>query len=825
MNRPEIHHSASDLEIVRVLLIEDNQSDAEMIELRLLEKHGSLYAVTHVESLDAALSLLARGRSFEVAISDLGLPDSYGVATVHSLLAAAPGMPLIVLTGNENEAMAAEAMRSGAQDYLIKGWCDGETIRRAIRYAIHRHAAEEDLKRSEARFRAIYENAPLGVAMMDADHRIVLANPALCRLMKVKAADLLGMSTDLCALPEDRVEYRRRIEELRAGRAPLIDWEKRCLRPDGSVFWIHLREAMIPGRSGQPPLYVALVEDIDAKHGAEERLSFSATVLEVTGEAVMVTDAENRILHVNPAFEMITGYDGEEVIGQDPKILGSGRYDHEFFAAMDRDLAEKGKWQGEIWNRRKTGELYASWFTINTVRDALGRVIKYVAVFSDITSRKQEEERLAFLATHDQLTGLANRSMFVERVGRAMMRSQRNRRMMAVFLFDPQHFKEVNDKHGHIVGDQVLRLAAERLVACARPGDTAARLSGDNFALVAENIENYREAATIAANILAEMIRPFVLDGSEGEIKLTSHIGVALYPTCGSNSEELLKAADEALARARQQGPNCFQFYTRELNAQSTERQSLEASLCDSIEKDELILFYQPILDMSNYRLMGVEALLRWRHPQMGMLTPTQFLPVAEETGLILEIGRWAADKALAQMKSWREQGMDVPAMTLNISALQLRQHDLVDMLAEALHRHGVEPNCLILDIQESVVMDKEHDPSSILSKLKALGVRIAIDDFGTGYTSFGVLRRLPIDILKIDGAFVREAEIKEDDARMVSAIAAIAKSLQLSVLAEGVETERQAVFLAKLGCNLGQGFFLGNPAPELIALLKNGEK
>jgi EAL domain-containing protein (putative c-di-GMP-specific phosphodiesterase class I) len=287
----------------------------------------------------------------------------------------------------------------------------------------------------------------------------------------------------------------------------------------------------------------------------------------------------------------------------------------------------------------------------------------------------------------------------------------------------------------------------------------------------------------------------------------------------------LLKAADEALARARQQGANCFQFYTRELNTQSTERQSLEASLCDSIEQGELILFYQPILDMSDHRLMGVEALLRWRHPQMGMLTPTQFLPVAEETGLILEIGRWTADKALAQMKGWREQGMDVPAMALNISALQLRQHDLVDMLAEALHRHGVEPSCLILDIQESVIMDKEHDPSSILSKLKALGVRIAIDDFGTGYTSFGVLRRLPIDILKIDGAFVREAEIKEDDARMVSAIAAIAKSLQLSVLAEGVETERQAVFLAKLGCNLGQGFFLGNPAPELAALLKNGEK
>ncbi len=247
--------------------------------------------------------------------------------------------------------------------------------------------------------------------------------------------------------------------------------------------------------------------------------------------------------------------------------------------------------------------------------------------------------------------------------------------------------------------------------------------------------------------------------------------------------------------------------------------------MCDSIEQGELILFYQPILDMSDHRLMGVEALLRWRHPQMGMLTPTQFLPVAEETGLILEIGRWTADKALAQMKGWREQGMDVPAMALNISALQLRQHDLVDMLAEALHRHGVEPSCLILDIQESVIMDKEHDPSSILSKLKALGVRIAIDDFGTGYTSFGVLRRLPIDILKIDGAFVREAEIKEDDARMVSAIAAIAKSLQLSVLAEGVETERQAVFLAKLGCNLGQGFFLGNPAPELAALLKNGEK
>jgi diguanylate cyclase (GGDEF)-like protein/PAS domain S-box-containing protein len=825
MNRPEMPNTASNLEIIRVLLIEDNPADAETLERRLLEKHGSLYAVTHVESLDAALSLFTRGRSFEVALADLGLPDSSGLATAHSLLAAAPELPLIVLTGNENEALAAEAMRSGAQDYLVKVWCDGETIRRAIRYAIHRHAAEEDLKRSEARFRAIFENAPLGVALMDSDHRIVLANPALCGLMKVKAADLLGMSTDLCALQEDRAEYRRRIEELRAGRSTLIDWEKRCLRPDGSVFWTHLREAMIPGRSGQPPLYVALVEDIDAKRSIEERLNFSATVLETTGEAVMVTDAENKILHVNPAFEIVTGYTSEDVIGQDPKILGSGRYDHVFFSAMDRDLAEKGKWQGEIWNRRKTGELYASWFTINTVRDHLGRTIKYIAVFSDITSRKQEEERLAYLATHDQLTGLANRAMFIERVGRAIMRSQRNRRMMALFLFDPEHFKEINDKYGHLIGDQVLRQAAERLVICARPGDTAARLSGDNFALVAENLENYREASIIAGRIVEEMAKPFDFDGKDINIKLISHIGVALYPTCGADSEELLEAADEALHRARQQGPNSFQFYSRELNAQSVENQSVEASLCTSIERGELSLVYQPILDMTDHRLMGVEALLRWQHPHMGMMTPAQFLPVAEETGLILQIGRWVADKALSQLRDWRDQGMDVPAMTLNISALQLRQIDLVDMLAETLHRYNIKPESLILDIQESVVMDKEHDPSVILTKLKALGVRLAIDDFGTGYTSFGVLRRMPIDILKIDGAFVREAEGREDDARMVSAVAAIAKSLQLLVLAEGVETEGQATFLAKLGCNLGQGFFLGSPAPELTALLNHGVK
>ena len=797
---------------IAILLIEDNPGDARLVREMLREvNHPGLFALTTVDRLALARDQLAE-HAFDVVLLDLTLPDSRGLATLTEVRRLAPAVPIVVLTGLDDEDSALKAVQGGAQDYLVKGQGDGDLIRRAIRYAIERFRSDAALRRSEARLRAIFERAGIGILLVDGDGRCVEANPALMRMTGFQADELVGQQlADLTLADDNGAADPLAIAELLAGRRDLSQAEKRFRHKAGHAVWGRMTVTLVRGAGTDPPLLLCLIEDVTERRHMEERLRLAAVVLENTSEGVFVTDPEHRIIIVNPAFSHLTGYGADEVIGRKPSILSSGRHGADFYQHMFESLAETGKWQGEIWNRRKSGELFAEWLNIGAVRDEAGAVVHYVAVFSDITSRKQTEERLNYQVNHDPLTSLPNRTLFHERLSRALARAFRNGRVVGVLFLDLDHFKEINDTWGHLVGDRLLQVVAERLSGSIRQGDTAARLAGDEFMMILEDITDYRDAAIVAQKVLRSLAEPY--DLADRPLTVTTSIGISLFPADGEDIQTLLHNADIAMYRAKKQGKNNYQFFSDELNAQAFERLVLEGSLRRALDRGEFRLHYQPIIDLESGQTLAVEALLRWQHPDVGLVAPPQFLATAEEIGLMGQIGRWVVATACRQLREWHDSGNHRLRMAINLSPSQLLQPETVELVRNALAANRLEPQILEIDVPESVVMSRGGS-SDVLGQLRTLGVRVAIDDFGTGYSSFGHLRRLPVDTLKIDQTFVRDMMTDDDDARIITAITAIAHSLRLTVVAKGVETPEQLAFLKRHQCDLAQGHVFCRPLP-----------
>jgi diguanylate cyclase (GGDEF)-like protein/PAS domain S-box-containing protein len=806
---------------ISILMVEDNPGDARLVQELLLESSwAGRFAVTWVDRLGLAFDKVANN-SFQVVLLDLSLPDSHGLDTLTRMRAKAPSLPIVVLTGLDDEDLALRAMQGGAQDYLVKGRGDGDLIRRAIRYSIERHRAEEALRQSQARFQAIYENTSLGISTIDPGSRLIDANPAVCAILGYSQEELRGTSILDITHPDDRDGTQSMMAGLMRGQYGHYTLEKRFQKRTGEIIWGRVNVSLVRGIEGEPLFSVALIEDITNRREMEDRLRLAAQVLENTSEGIFVTNAEREIILVNPAFTDLTGFDSAEVVGHKPSILSSGRHDAAFYERINATLVEVGKWQGEIWNRRKSGELFAEWLNISVVRNQNDDITNYVAVFSDITSRKQTEERLNYQANHDPLTTLPNRTLFYERLSRALARAHRNRLTVGLLFLDLDHFKEVNDSCGHLIGDMLLQTVAERLTGCTRQGDTVARLAGDEFTIILEDIADFRDAAVVAQKILRQLAEPFHLNGYR--LHVTTSIGISLYPADGEDIQTLLRNADAAMYRAKKQGKNNYQFHSESLNAQAFERLALESSLLHAVERQQFRLHYQPVYDLASGQVVAVEALLRWQHPEVGVVLPAQFLSLAEETGLISPIGRWVLNEACRQMAAWHAAGLGTLRVNVNLSGQQLLQFDLTDCVSAALRDSQLPPEFLELELPESSVMGKDHENGRVLNALKALGVRIAIDDFGTGYSSFGYLRRLPIDTLKIDQSFVRDIMTDADDAKIITAITAIAHSLRLNVVAEGVETTEQLAFLKKHQCDQAQGFLFQRPLPpaELTQLLQ----
>lgn len=536
------------------------------------------------------------------------------------------------------------------------------------------------------------------------------------------------------------------------------------------------------------------------------------------GAAILVTDLRQRILRVNDAFHRLTGYALDEIIGQTPKILASGRQSPVFYAAMWKALNEVGHWEGEIWNRRKCGEIYPEWLVINVLRDDAGEPSGYVATFSDISKLKHAESEIQHLAFYDPLTALPNRRLLLDRLEQARMSGKRKAEHGALLIIDIDNFKILNDTLGHDIGDHLLIEIACRLKLCIRECDTAARQGGDEFAVMLDALDPHPRAAAVSAEAVAEKIReelarPVMLAHGH-EHYCTASIGVSLFRGQDKSVETLLKQADIALYKAKEAGRNATRFFDQAMQTTLDQRARLESGLRHALARDEFVLYAQAQVDAAQ-GLVGAELLLRWQPVGLPMVLPNDFIPLAEESGLIVPIGLWVLNTACAKLRSWADDPSRRDLyLSVNVSARQFRQPDFVDQVSAAIARHGANPRRLKLELTESLLLDKVEEVVFKMRALRLLGVCFSLDDFGTGYASLAYLKRFPFEQLKVDRSFIRDITSDPDDAAIVRAIIAMGNSLRLSVVAEGVEDEAQHTYLVEHGCTLFQGYMFGRPVP-----------
>lgn len=543
-----------------------------------------------------------------------------------------------------------------------------------------------------------------------------------------------------------------------------------------------------------------------------ERLRMAAAVFDSTLEGVLVSNADGIIVHVNRAFMHITGYQKDEVIGQRPNKFKSGRHDRTFYEQMYRSLHDKGEWSGEVWNRRKSGEVYPQWQTICAIRDDGGRLTHYVAVFSDISAIKHTERELAHLVHHDPLTDLPNRLLFNDRAAQALAAAQANKRGCALLLLDLDHFQSINDSLGHNIGDQLLKAVADRLKLVIDPGVTLARLGGDEFAILSENCSQVGQAADLAQLVVDVLKEPYELDSHR--LFSSASIGISLFPSDAQSAEQLLRNADAALFKAKSNGRSGYALYTEELTAHAQQRVETASELRRALEQDELKVYFQPVHDLFSDKMIGVEALVRWMHPQRGLVPPGEFIPIAERTGLIADLDMWVMRQSCQQMVRWLAEGKALEFVAVNVSSRLFAHRDMYQRVSQVLHDTGLEPSKLEVEVTESAVMDDPEVALEQLHRLRELGLRLAIDDFGTGYSSLLRLKRLPVQKLKIDQGFVAGLPNDDDDVAIVRVIIALARSMGMQIHAEGIEQSEQARFLLEHQCDMGQGYWYGRPVP-----------
>ena len=800
-----------------VLVVEDNREMNWFICGSLAGEYRIETAFDGKEGLEKALAIKP-----DLILTDMMMPGMSGEELVHAvrLHAELDETAIVILTAKEDDELRIRMLREGAQDYLTKPFVV-EELRARVGTQIARKVAMDALRQSEGRFRQLVEQAPEGIFVADRDGRYTEVNGAGCRMLGYRADELVG-KTILDLIPPEDAERLRQAQQHFESAVMTSEWSLR--HKNGSYVPVEVSAKILADGRWQ-----AFVRDITERKRAEASMRQAAIVFNSTKEGIMITDADTRIIAINQALEEMTGYGSAEAVGKTPRFLHSGRQDGAFYRQLWSVLESSGQWQGELWNRRKNGEIFPAWENISVVKDTAGRITHYVAVLSDISSIKAAEDKLSHLAHHDALTGLPNRLLYQLSLARSLEQAKRHKRRLALLFLDLDRFKMINDTLGHAAGDRLLQEVADRLRKCVRAEDLVARLGGDEFTVTLEEIAHVEDAAHLAEKIIEAVARPVIIDGSE--VTTSTSIGIGLYPDDADNGEDLAKIADAAMYRAKERGRNTYQFSAADLNTHAMENLALETALRKALTAGELMVYYQQQVDIASGRTVGMEALLRWQHPVHGFLTPERFIAVAEESGLIGKIGDWVVRHVFAQARAWIAGGLQLPRISINVSGRQILHHDLFQLVQSAQQESGLQPQdvCIELEITETVLQSAQsmERNSQTLERLRSLGIRIALDDFGTGYSSLSRLKHLPIDTLKIDRAFVRNIPEDMNDKAITAAIVSMGHSLGLRVIAEGVETGDQLDFLRAHGCDEVQGYLLGRPLPataiERLLPKKNG--
>ena len=771
------------------------------------------------EVIEEILTFLTQWLAFHILDTDMRMAKV--------VLAVQSGIPL------DQAKEQADQEMSGAMKVLIEtmlSMFDALSSRtmQLAREVVERQRAEQASRDALDRLQKIASQVPGLVFQFqlfpDGSSCIPYANEAIRTLFRVSPEEVSEDATKVLAAlhPDDLQNFKT---SFKVSARDLTPWrqEYRLKFDDAPVCWL-FGNALPQQQADGSVLWHGFITDITRHKQTEVELRIAATAFELQ-DAMLVTDANNVILKVNQAFTRITGYSAQEVIGKTPNLLSSGQHDKAFYEAMWESINRTNAWQGEIWNRRKNGEIFPEWLIITAVKEPdeqSEQVNNYVASFSDITSRKAAEEEIKQLAFYDPLTQMPNRRLLQERLKHGIEVDRREGKRMALLMLDLDRFKAVNDNLGHSAGDELLQQVAIRISARLRDVDMVARLGGDEFVVLLEDIAHPEDAARVAAEIIFVLSKSFQLTQSN-EVQIGASIGISLYPEHGANYEILMDHADAALYQAKDQGRGCYAYFSEDQTLAARERIALETRLRRAIEQGELHVFYQPQVEIASGRIVGAEALVRWQDPLEGLVPPLRFIPIAEETGLILEIGAWVLRETCRQGKQWLDAGLPPLTLSVNISPQQFRRGDINALVATALNETGFPAEYLELEMTESGLLGNQDNVMALLNKLRTQGIRLAIDDFGTGFSSLACLKHFPLDVLKIDKSFIDDIPNLQDDMDIAATIIAMGHILGFKVLAEGVETPEQLAFLQEKNCDLYQGYIKSPPLPAeaLVELLQ----
>jgi len=799
-----------------ILAVDDTPASLKLLA-DMLKSEG--YPVRAAISGELALRA-AKANPPELVLLDIRMPvmDGYEVCRRLKADPATHDIPVIFLSAATEMGDKLQGFEVGAVDYLTKPYQRDELLARVrthlelnrLRHHLEARVAARtaELKVSYEALHSVMETTLDGFWRVDAEGALLDVNPAYCQLSGYTRSELLTMHVSDFEVEESAAQMAMHIERIVENGVDLF--ETRHRRKDGSIWYVEVSITYSRICGGQ---FFIFLRDISTRKQAEQSLLLAASVFTCAREGIMITDAEGTIIDVNDAFSRITGYSREEALGQNPRLLKSGRHEKEYYAAMWRDLIDKGHWYGEIWNRRKGGEVYAEMQTISAVRDKKNKILQYVALFSDITALKEHEKELEHIAHYDALTGLPNRVLLADRMYQGMAQTTRRGQRLAVAYLDLDGFKGINDRYGHEAGDKLLMNVAARMKQALREGDTLARLGGDEFVAVLLDLPDIESSITLITRLLEAAAEPLHIGSLV--LQVSASLGVTFYPQSDEvDADQLLRQSDQAMYQAKLAGKNRYHLFDAvEDSSIRSHHESLD-EISRALAAEEFVLYYQPKVNLRTGQVIGAEALIRWQHPEKGLLPPSAFLPVIEDHPLAVAIGEWVINTALSQLDVWHNAGLRIP-VSVNVGARQLQQHNFVERLAGMLAAHPhIAPSSLEMEVLETSALQDLVRVSKVIAVCQQLGVLFALDDFGTGYSSLTYLKRLPVAQIKIDQSFVRDMLDDPDDLTILEGVISLSGAFRRQVIAEGVETQAHGQMLLQLGCDLAQGYGIARPMP-----------